>query len=52
MEKWIVLMGIWMMFATCMVLFIRGATGMSRNEPIPVEAHDDESETNIGSLRG
>ena len=52
MEKWIVVMGIWMMFATCMVLFIRGATGVSRTEPVPVEAHDDERETNIESLRG
>ncbi|SEJ94569.1 hypothetical protein [Paraburkholderia diazotrophica] len=42
MEKWIVVTGIWMMFASCMVLFIRGATGSSRNELQPVEVKDDE----------
>jgi hypothetical protein len=29
MEKWLVVMGIWAMCATCAVLFIRGATGGS-----------------------
>ncbi|MEM5437870.1 hypothetical protein [Paraburkholderia diazotrophica] len=42
MEKWIVVTGIWMMFASCMVLFIRGATGPSRNGLRPVEVKDDE----------
>ncbi len=27
MEKWLVVLGIWAMCATCAVLFIRGATG-------------------------
>ncbi len=27
MEKWLVILGIWAMCATCGVLFIRGATG-------------------------
>ena len=27
MEKWLVVLGIWTMCATCAVLFIRGATG-------------------------
>lgn len=26
MEKWLVVLGIWAMFAACAVLFIRGAT--------------------------
>jgi hypothetical protein len=29
MEKWLVVLGIWAMCATCAVLFIRGATGAS-----------------------
>ncbi|HYS64563.1 MAG TPA: hypothetical protein VEN30_12235 [Paraburkholderia sp.] len=29
MEKWLVVLGIWAMCATCAVLFIRGATGGS-----------------------
>ncbi|CAE6687467.1 hypothetical protein R69927_00176 [Paraburkholderia domus] len=29
MEKWLVILGIWAMCATCAVLFIRGATGGS-----------------------
>jgi len=37
-----VVTGIWMMFASCMVLFIRGATGPSRNGLQPVEVRDDE----------
>jgi hypothetical protein len=37
MEKWMVVMGIWAMCATCAVLFIRGATRASL-KPRPVEA--------------
>ena len=34
MEKWLVVLGIWAMCATCAVLFIRGATGASgKREP-------------------
>ncbi|WNC89823.1 hypothetical protein RI103_00220 [Paraburkholderia sp. FT54] len=34
MEKWLVVLGIWAMCATCAVLFIRGATsGPGRREP-------------------
>ncbi|MEZ0605024.1 hypothetical protein ACAX43_23075 [Paraburkholderia sp. IW21] len=34
MEKWLVVLGIWAMCATCAVLFIRGATGGSgKREP-------------------
>ncbi|CAB3713188.1 hypothetical protein [Paraburkholderia rhynchosiae] len=29
MEKWLIVLGIWAMCATCAVLFIRGATGRS-----------------------
>ncbi|MFM0499029.1 hypothetical protein [Paraburkholderia caffeinilytica] len=29
MEKWLVILGIWAMCATCAILFIRGATGGS-----------------------
>ncbi|CAB3791332.1 hypothetical protein LMG28690_03253 [Paraburkholderia caffeinilytica] len=33
MEKWLVILGIWVMCATCAVLFIRGATrGPGRRE--------------------
>jgi len=44
MEKWIVVTGIWMMFASCMVLFIRGATGGPRRDLVTIEAQDDERE--------
>ena len=47
-----VVTGIWMMFATCMVLFIRGATTVSRAELIPVEARDDERDTRRESMQG
>ncbi|PRX98310.1 hypothetical protein [Paraburkholderia sp. BL25I1N1] len=34
MEKWLVVLGIWAMCATCAVLFMRGATsGPGRREP-------------------
>ncbi|MFM0227106.1 hypothetical protein [Paraburkholderia dipogonis] len=34
MEKWLVIVGIWAMCATCAVLFMRGATrGPGRREP-------------------
>ena len=37
MEKWLVILGIWAMCATCAVLFIRGATrGPGRRD---AEAH-------------
>ncbi len=36
MEKWLVVLGIWAMCATCAVLFIRGATGVRRDEAPPV----------------
>ncbi|MFB9125553.1 hypothetical protein ACFFYR_21240 [Paraburkholderia dipogonis] len=40
MEKWLVILGIWAMCATCGVLFIRGATsGPGRRES------DDERAT-------
>ncbi|WP_205969443.1 hypothetical protein [Paraburkholderia sp. Tr-20389] len=52
MEKWLVVTGIWMMFATCMVFFIRGATGPSRNELVPIEVRDDERDAARGSMRG
>jgi hypothetical protein len=51
MEKWLVVTGIWMLFATCIVLFIRGATGPSRNELVPVEIHDDEHDAARESVR-
>jgi hypothetical protein len=51
MEKWLVVTGIWMMFATCMVLFIRGATGASRNELVPVEVRSDERDGQPESMR-
>jgi hypothetical protein len=51
MEKWMVVTGIWMMFATCMVLFIRGATGVSQRELIPVEVRDDERDARKESLQ-
>jgi hypothetical protein len=52
MEKWMVVTGIWMMFATCMVLFIRGATTVSRSELVPVEVRDDERDARKESLQG
>ena len=52
MEKWLVVTGIWMMFASCMVLFIRGASGPSRNELVPVEVRDDERDAKRGPIRG
>lgn len=52
MEKWLVVTGVWMMFATCMVLFIRGATGVSRRELIPVEVRDGEHDAKAESMRG
>lgn len=36
MEKWLVVLGIWAMCATCAVLFIRGATGGS-GKRVPAE---------------
>ncbi|MBP0591169.1 hypothetical protein J8I87_15885 [Paraburkholderia sp. LEh10] len=44
MEKWLVVAGIWMLFATCMVLFIRGAMGASRSKPAAAEVNEDERE--------
>jgi hypothetical protein len=52
MEKWMVVTGIWTMFATCMVLFIRGATTVSRSELVPVEVRDDERDARKESLQG
>ncbi|AXE99978.1 MULTISPECIES: hypothetical protein [Paraburkholderia] len=52
MEKWLVVTGVWMMFATCMVLFIRGATGVSRRELVPIEVRDDERDAQPKSIRG
>ncbi|TCG06382.1 hypothetical protein BZM27_26875 [Paraburkholderia steynii] len=52
MEKWLVVTGVWMMFATCMVLFIRGATGVSRRELMPIEVRDDERDPQPKSTRG
>jgi hypothetical protein len=52
MEKWLVVTGIWMMFATCMVLFIRGASGPSRNELVRVEVRDDENNGKRNPMRG
>ncbi|MFL9997221.1 hypothetical protein PQR34_39625 [Paraburkholderia sediminicola] len=37
MEKWLVVLGIWAMCATCAVLFIRGATGGASSRRTPVE---------------
>jgi hypothetical protein len=51
MEKWLVVTGVWMMFATCAVLFIRGATGGARRELMPVEANDGERDTQADSYR-
>jgi hypothetical protein len=51
MEKWLVVAGVWMMFATCMVLFIRGATGISRRELIPVEVSDGEHDAKAETMR-
>ena len=51
MEKWLVVTGVWMMFALCAVLFIRGATGAGRRELIPVETKDGERETQADSYR-
>ena len=36
MEKWLVILGIWAMCATCAVLFIRGAT-MGPGRRVPAE---------------
>jgi len=47
-----VVTGIWMMFATCMVLFIRGATVVSRAELVPVEVRDDERDARHESMHG
>jgi hypothetical protein len=52
MEKWLVVLGIWMMCATCAVLFIRGATGVSRRELMPIEVRDDERDAQPKSIRG
>ena len=52
MEKWLVVTGVWMLFATCMVLFIRGATGGARRELVPIEVHDDEHDAQAKSIRG
>jgi hypothetical protein len=52
MEKWLVVTGVWMLFATCMVLFIRGATGGARRELVPIEVHDDERDAQAKSIRG
>ncbi|CAD6544357.1 hypothetical protein LMG28727_04261 [Paraburkholderia kirstenboschensis] len=35
MEKWLIVLGIWAMCATCAVLFIRGATGGSDKRKAP-----------------
>ena len=32
MEKWLVVLGVWAMCATCVVLFIRGASGGSAKD--------------------
>ncbi|WP_178392219.1 hypothetical protein [Burkholderia sp. SRS-W-2-2016] len=32
MEKWLVILGIWVMCAACAVFFIRGATGGSNRQ--------------------
>lgn len=38
MEKWMVILGIWAMCATCAVLFIRGAMGGSDKRGL-IDAH-------------
>lgn len=50
MEKWLVVTGVWMMFAMCAVLFIRGATCAAKRELVPVEV-DGERDAQPESYR-
>jgi hypothetical protein len=51
MEKWLVVTGVWMMFALCAVLFIRGATGGTRRELVPIDANDSDRDRQPESYR-
>ncbi|HEY2023023.1 MAG TPA: hypothetical protein VGH68_18090 [Paraburkholderia sp.] len=45
MEKWLVIVGIWLMCAACAVFFIRGATGGSTRH----ELEEEEQRARAGS---
>jgi hypothetical protein len=50
MEKWLVILGIWAMCATCAVLFIRGATGGS-GKPAADKRAQPASRASAGDTR-
>ncbi|MFT4063223.1 hypothetical protein [Paraburkholderia sp.] len=47
MEKWLVILGIWVMCAACAVFFIRGATGGSNRHE-----HEEEKQRARAASRG
>ncbi|WP_172317153.1 hypothetical protein [Paraburkholderia solitsugae] len=51
MEKWLVILGIWAMCATCAVLFIRGATGASSRRTPADERARPASRASAGDTR-
>ncbi|WP_172161950.1 hypothetical protein [Paraburkholderia elongata] len=51
MEKWLVILGIWAMCATCAVLFIRGATGGSSKRAAADERARPASRASAGDAR-
>ncbi|WP_434107838.1 hypothetical protein [Paraburkholderia caffeinilytica] len=51
MEKWLVVLGIWAMCATCAVLFIRGATGGSDKRADLEKSPRPASRASAGDVR-
>ncbi|HZZ03629.1 hypothetical protein [Paraburkholderia sp.] len=51
MEKWLVVLGIWAMCATCAVLFIRGATGGSGKRAAAEKSPRPASRASAGGAR-
>ncbi|MFP3563697.1 hypothetical protein [Paraburkholderia sp. SIMBA_030] len=51
MEKWLVILGIWAMCATCAVLFIRGATGGARKRAAEEGSTRQASRASAGDTR-
>jgi len=51
MEKWLVVLGIWAMCATCAVLFIRGATGRAAKRAA-AEEQTLASRASVGETHG
>ncbi|MFM0338800.1 hypothetical protein [Paraburkholderia fungorum] len=52
MEKWLVVLGIWVMCATCAVLFIRGATGRAARRASAEEQTLTASRASAGETHG